>query len=66
MPVYKYKSFTEAELHLKKLQSRDPLRRLSDLQDLLYALKPAGKIQRGIFKFKTLEAADEHRRKTSG
>lgn len=66
MPIYKYKSFAEAEQHLKKLQSQDPLRRLSDLQDLLYALKPPGKVQRGLFKFKTLEEADEHRRKTTG
>ncbi|NUM79147.1 hypothetical protein HUU40_32720 [candidate division KSB1 bacterium] len=66
MPIYKYKSFAEAEQHLKELQSRDPLRRLSDLQDLFYALKPPGKVQRGLFKFKTLEEADEHRRRTTG
>jgi hypothetical protein len=66
MPIYKYKSFEEAEQHLKKPQPEDPLQRLSDLQDLVYILKPPGKIQRGIFKFKTMEEADQHRRMTSG
>jgi hypothetical protein len=66
MPIYKYKTLEEAEQHLKKLQSKDPLQRLSDLQDLIYALKPPGKIQRGLFKFKTLEEANQHRRMTTG
>jgi hypothetical protein len=66
MPVYKYKSLQEAERHLRKLQSQDPLQRLSDLQDLVFTLKPPGKIQRGIFKFKTLEEAARHRQITTG
>lgn len=61
MPVYKYKSFQDAREHLKELQPPYPLRRLSNLQELLYALKPQKPCQRGIFKFKTLEEANKHR-----
>lgn len=66
MPIYKYKSLEAAEQHLKKLQSQDPFQRLSDLQNLIFALQSPGKIQRGLFKFKTLEEADQHRRNTIG
>ena len=62
MPVYKYRSLEEAEAHLKELQSADPLQRLSDVMDLVFALKPPRKIPRGVFKFKSLEEANEHRR----
>lgn len=66
MPLYKYKSLEDAEQHLKKLQSPDPLRRLSDLQNLVFVLQPPRKIQRGLFKFKTLEEANQHRINTMG
>jgi len=66
MPIYKYKSLEDAEQHLKKLQSQDPLRRLADLQNLAFALQPPRKIQRGLFKFKTLEEANQHRKETMG
>lgn len=66
MPLYKYKSLEEAEQHLRQLQSKDPLQRLSDLQDLVYTLRPPRKIQRGIFKFRTLEEANQHRQATTG
>lgn len=66
MPLYKYKSLEEAEQHLRQLQSKDPLQRLSDLQDLVYTLRPPRKIQRGIFKFRTLEEANQHRKATTG
>lgn len=61
MPIYKYRSLEEAEEHLKKLQPKDPLRLLSDLQDMVFALKPPKKIKCGIFKFRTLEQANKHR-----
>lgn len=63
MPVYKYRSFEEAEDHLKQLLPSDPLERLKQLQEIITVLKTPRKIQRGIFKFKTLEAANEHRKK---
>ena len=66
MPLYKYKSFAEAEQHLKKLQARDPLQRLSDLQDLVYALKPPGKVQHGVMKFTSWGEAEHHRLQTTG
>ena len=61
MPIYKYRSLEEAEEHLKKLQPKDPLQLLSDLQDMVFALKPPKNIKRGIFKFRTLEEANKHR-----
>lgn len=66
MPIYKYRSLEEAEKHLKQLQPIDPLELLSNLQEMVFALKPPGKIQKGIFKFKTLEEANKHREETSG
>ncbi len=62
MPVYKYRSFEEAEEHLKKLLPTDPLERLRQLERIIIVLKPPRKIQRGIFKFRTLEEANEHRK----
>jgi hypothetical protein len=60
MPVYKYKSFEQAEAHLKELLPADPFKRLLRLQALLAPLLPERKIQRGIFKFKTIEEANRH------
>lgn len=61
MPVYKYKSFKEARIHLLELQPKDPFERLSNLQELLSILRPQKPCQHGIFKFKTLEDANKHR-----
>lgn len=61
MPVYKYRSFEEASEHLKKLTPVDPFERLTKLEKIIKGLKPPKKIQRGIFKFKTLEQANKHR-----
>ncbi len=61
MPVYKYKSFEDAREHLLELQPSHPLERLSNLQALLYALKPQKTCQQGIFKFKTFAEANKHR-----
>lgn len=61
MPVYKYRSFQEAEEHLNTLLSDDPLERVRRLESMLKLIRPPKKIQRGIFKFKTLEEANLHR-----
>lgn len=66
MPVYKYKSLESAEKHLKELMPKDPLLRLSDIQDLVYTLKPPGTARRGVFKFRDLQEANEHRKQTIG
>lgn len=66
MPIYKYRSLEEAEKHLEKLLPADPITRLRRLEIFLVGLRPPKPVQRGIFKFKTLEAAAEHRRKTYG
>lgn len=66
MPVYKYKSLEEAEAHLKELMPKDPLQLLSDLQDMVYTLKPPGKAQRGLFRFKDFQQANKHKEKTTG
>jgi hypothetical protein len=65
MPVYKYRTFEEAEEHLEQLLPTDPLQRLSKLGVLLKALIPSKKIQRGIFKFKTIKEANQHRESTA-
>lgn len=62
MPLYKYRSFQEAEEHLQKLLPADPLERLRSLEVILAALKPRKAIPRGVIKFKTLEEANRHRR----
>jgi hypothetical protein len=62
MPVYKYRSFKESEEHLKKLLPSDPLVRAAKLEEILKQLKPTRPIQRGVFKFKTLEEANRHRK----
>ena len=62
MPLYKYRSFQEAEAHLQELLPADPLVRLKRLEKLLVGLKPRMPIQRGLFKFKTMEEANHHRR----
>jgi hypothetical protein len=63
MPVYKYRSFKDAEAHLKKLLPADPMVRAAKLEALIKQLKPARPIQRGVFKFKTLEEASRHRKR---
>lgn len=65
MPIYKYRSFEEAEKHLGQLLPSDPLQKFSRLQLLLRGLMPTTEIQRGIFKFKTIEDANRHRERAS-
>jgi len=61
MPIYKYKTLEQAEKHLKKLQPKNPFKRMSVQFDLISVLKKKPKFQRGIFKFKTIEEANRHR-----
>ena len=61
MPIYKYKSLEQAEAHLKKLLPADPLVRLAQVEEIVRVLKPLRPIQRGIFKFKTMAEANQHR-----
>lgn len=63
MAVYKYHSLEEAEKHLHELLPSDPLERLLKLETLLESLTPPKRIKRGIFKFKTIEEANLHRKK---
>lgn len=65
MPVYKYRSLEEAEAHMKKLMPQDPLQRVSDLQDLVYALRPPQPAQRGVFKFRSIEEANKQLEQTA-
>lgn len=62
MPIYKYRSFEDAEEHLKKLLPADPLVRAAKLEELIKQLKPSRPIERGVFKFRTLEEANRHRK----
>ncbi|MDZ7289443.1 MAG: hypothetical protein ONB44_21910 [candidate division KSB1 bacterium] len=62
MPVYKYRSFHEARAHLAKLQAPDPLEKLARLEAFIRTLQPRKKLERGIFRFKTLEEANLHRK----
>ncbi len=61
MPVYKYRSLEEAERHLRELLPKDPLVRFAAVADLVSVLKPHKRITRGIFRFKSLAEANEHR-----
>ncbi|NUO78971.1 hypothetical protein HUU05_02765 [candidate division KSB1 bacterium] len=62
MPLYKYRSLEEAERHLHQLLPQDPLIRFMEVDELVSALKPRKKIARGIFRFKSLAEANEHRK----
>lgn len=61
MPVFKYKSFEEAERALWNFNpDKKYLKQVSDLFELANRLNPI-KYPRGIFKFKTIEEANRHR-----
>ena len=66
MPVFKYKSFEEAREALWKIKPDTNLKSLSILWDIALFLNPHTKCQRGVFKFKSLEKAQRHRKKTIG
>ncbi|MCP4130820.1 MAG: hypothetical protein GY754_07545 [bacterium] len=61
MPVYKYKSFEEAEKALWNFNpDEDYYKNASELWDMANKLSPV-KCRRGIFKFRTIEEANKHR-----
>lgn len=61
MPVYKYKTFEAAERSLWNFQPDAAYyERVAELWDFANALNPID-YPRGIFKFKTIEAANRHR-----
>jgi len=64
MPVIKYKSFEEAEKDLSRLLPNDPIKRLLRLQEIINRINPPKKIQRGVFKFKSITEANTHRDST--
>ncbi|MFQ5708302.1 MAG: hypothetical protein ACE5HO_12675 [bacterium] len=62
MPVYKFNSFAEASQALWKVEpdeSLDSLSVLWDLAEFIHELRPREKCRRGIFKFKSLEEAND-------
>jgi hypothetical protein len=63
MPVYKFKTFKDAERALWNFQPDEIYyERLKDLWDIADKLNPIA-YPKGIFKFKTLQEANEHREK---
>lgn len=61
MPVYKYKTFEEAERALWNFHpDKEYYKRVAELWDFADKLNPI-KYPSGIFKFKTLEEANRHR-----
>jgi hypothetical protein len=61
MPIFKYKSFEEAERALWNFNPDDAyLDRVAALFELAKGLNPI-KYPPGIFKFKTIEEANRHR-----
>ena len=62
MPVYKFKSFEEAQVALWTFKPDQVYyRRLSQLWDLAATLCPP-RFPHGIFKFRTMAEANAHRR----
>jgi hypothetical protein len=61
MPIYKFKSFEEAEQALWNFHPDEAyFRKVADLWNFAGRLLPIS-CQKGIFKFKSLEAANKHR-----
>lgn len=61
MPIYKYKTFEEAEEALWNLQpDKAYFKRVAELWDFADKLSPI-KYPRGIFKFRSIEEANTHR-----
>lgn len=61
MPIYKYKTFEEAERALWNFHpDEEYFKRVAELWDFADKLNPI-KYPKGIFKFKTLEEANRHR-----
>ncbi len=63
MPVYKYKTFEEAERALWNFHpDKNYFEKLKDLWDFADKLNPI-EHPHGVFKFKTLKEANQHRAK---
>ncbi|MBN2091163.1 hypothetical protein JW964_16240 [candidate division KSB1 bacterium] len=61
MPVFKYKTFEEAERALWNFKPDEAyFKRVAELWDFANQLNPI-RYPRGIFKFKTIEEANRHR-----
>lgn len=61
MPVYKYKTFEEAERALWNFHPDEAyFKQVADLWEFANALNPI-RYPCGIFKFKTIEEANKHR-----
>jgi hypothetical protein len=61
MPVFKYKTFEEAERALWNFKpDENYFKRVAELWDFANQLNPI-RYPRGIFKFKTIEEANRHR-----
>lgn len=61
MPVYKYKTFEEAEKALWNFEPDEAyFERVRQLFALAQQLNPV-RCPRGVFKFKTIEEANKHR-----
>ncbi len=61
MPVYKYKTFEDAEKALWCFNpDKEYFKRVAELWNFANKLNPV-KYPKGIFKFKTLEEANRHR-----
>jgi hypothetical protein len=61
MPVYKYKTFEEAERAFWNIKVDDEhFKRVAELWEFAHELNPLS-YPPGIFKFKTIEEANRHR-----
>ena len=62
MPLYKYKSFEEAERAMRNFEpDAESYRRSLELWKIARELAPMN-MPRGVFKFRTIEEANAHRR----
>ncbi|MDW7681228.1 MAG: hypothetical protein SCK70_11730 [bacterium] len=61
MPIYKYKSFEDAEKALWNLNpDENYIKRVAELWDFANELNPIN-YPKGLFKFKSIEEANRHR-----
>jgi len=63
MPIYKYKTFEEAERALWNFHPDEAyFEKVAELREVANKLSPI-KYPKGIFKFKNIEEANKHREK---
>jgi hypothetical protein len=64
MPLYKFKTIEEADMTRKIYEPNDEyFESLKELFDFAFTINPP-KIQKGVFKFKTMEDANRHRQES--